>query len=74
MPETFTVRGAGLTVELVLHRKYGVRGRELMSETLQTNPGLAGAGPVLPLGISFTIPDLPAPAATRIQQRSLFKD
>ncbi len=50
--------GYCLTVELVLHRKYGVRGRELMSETLQTNPGLAGAGPVLPLGISFTIPDL----------------
>ena len=74
MPQTFTVRGTGLTVELVLHRQYGVRGRELMSETLRLNPGLASTGTILPLNTTFMIPDLPAPAAARVQQRSLFKD
>ncbi|WP_137136605.1 tail protein X [Rhizobium sp. FKY42] len=74
MPETFTVRGEGLTVELVLHRKYGVRGRELVNETLKLNPGLAELGAVLPLGASFTIPDLPPQKEVRVQQKSLFRD
>ncbi len=74
MPESFTVRGEGLTVELVLHRKYGVRGRDLISQTLNLNPGLAGLGTILPLGTTFDIPDLPPQKEKRVQQRSLFRD
>lgn len=74
MPEKITVRGIGLTVELLLHRKYGVRGRDLLNEALRINPGLADRGAILPLGTSFLMPDLPAQEVSRVQQRSLFKD
>lgn len=61
MPETIVVKGEGLTVELIVWRKYGVRGRRarLVEKTLNSNPGLAGLGLILPLGATFNIPDLP---------------
>lgn len=74
MPEKFTVRGEGLTVELVLHRKYGVRGRSLVEETMRINPGLADLGAFLPLGSSFTIPELKAQTSLARVRKSLFKD
>ena len=74
MPEKITVRGVGLTVELLLHRKYGVRGRKLINEALRINPGLADQGAILPLGTSLLLPDLPVQKVSRVQQRNLFKD
>lgn len=74
MPDKFTVRGEGLTVELVLHRKYGVRGRSLVEETMRINPGLAGLGAFLPLGTTFSIPELPAQTGLVRVRKSLFKD
>ena len=59
MPETITIRGEGLTLDLLLWRKYGVRGRALIETALDTNPGLSELGPVLPLGTVVTLPDLP---------------
>lgn len=74
MAEPFTVRGEGLTVELVLHRLYGLRGRELVEQTFRDNPALASHGTFLPLGTVFTPPDLPAQTAVAKPRRSLFKD
>lgn len=68
MPETIVVKGEGLTVELLVWRKYGVRGRRarLVEKTLKANPGLAGLGLILPLGASFEIPDLEPDQATEV--------
>ncbi len=60
MPETYRIGREGMTVELLLHQVYGVEGRALLAETLAKNPGLASAGPFLPLGTVLTIPDRPA--------------
>jgi phage tail protein X len=58
MAETVIVRGEGLTVDLLLWRKYGVKGRALVEATFALNAGLAALGPVLPLGTSVTLADL----------------
>ena len=60
MPQTFTIRREGMTVELLLHQAYGVEGRALLEETLANNPGVSALGPFLPLGTLLTIPDKPA--------------
>ncbi|WP_281978790.1 tail protein X [Pseudorhizobium flavum] len=74
MAEPFTVKGEGLTVELVLHRLYGLRGRELVEQTFRDNPGLAAHGTFLPLGAVFTPPDLPPRTVVAKPRKSLFKD
>lgn len=63
MAETVIVRGEDLTVDLLLWRKYGVKGRALVEATFALNPGLAALGPVLPLGTSVILADLPAAPA-----------
>lgn len=75
MPETVIVKGEGLTVDLIVWRKYGVRGRRarLVEKTLKSNPGLAALGLILPLGASFDIPDLdPDQASDVVDVVSLF--
>jgi phage tail protein X len=72
MAKTFTVRGEGLTVDLILWRKYGLRGRSLLEVTLDANPGLGKLGPVLPLGTRFSIPDLPPQTTPTVARVSLF--
>lgn len=72
MTESVTVKGEGLTLDLILWRRYGVRGRSLVEAALAANPGLAMLGPELPLGTVIIIPDLP-PQTTAVQSRvSLF--
>ncbi|HEV7251438.1 MAG TPA: tail protein X [Shinella sp.] len=68
MAETITVRGEGITVDLLLWRKYGVRSRSVVEATFALNPGLAALGPILPLGTLVTLADLPA-AATKVDER-----
>lgn len=63
MADTITVRGEGITVDLLLWRKYGVKGRALVEATFALNPGLAALGPFLPLGTTVTLADLPAASA-----------
>lgn len=66
MPETITVRGEGITLDLLLWRRYGVRGRALVETALKANPGVADLGAILPLGTVVTLPDLPTTSkATR---------
>ena len=73
MTETVTIRGEGITLDLLLWRRYGVRGQGLVEEALELNPGLAGLGAVLPLGTAVTLPDLPpAPVRAPRQVVSLF--
>lgn len=67
MAETITVRGEGITVDLLLWRKYGVRGRGVVEATFALNPGLAALGPILPLGTLVTLADLPA--APKVSER-----
>lgn len=73
MPETITVRGENIPLDLLLWRRYGVRGQDLVEQTLDLNPGLADMGPILPLGTTVVIPDLPpAQAAPAVKVVSLF--
>jgi phage tail protein X len=58
MPETITVRGDNITLDLLLWRRHGVRGRSLLEQTYELNQDLAALGPVLPLGTVVTLPDL----------------
>lgn len=75
MTETITIRGENIPLDLLLWRRYGVRGRSLVERTLDLNPGLAALGPILPLGTVVIIPDLP-PVATSpaVKVVSLFGD
>lgn len=57
--DAVTIRGEGITLDLLLWRAYGVRGQQLVEEALEANPGLSALGPVLPLGTVVRIPPLP---------------
>jgi phage tail protein X len=60
--DAVTIRGEGITLDLLLWRKYGVRGQSLVEAAFDANPGLSDLGPVLPLGTRVLIPDLPVEA------------
>lgn len=69
MTQTITIRGDGISLDLLLWRLHGVRGREIVAATLASNPGLAALGPILPHGTEVFVPDLPTraePAPRRI--------
>lgn len=72
MNETITIRGEGISLDLLLWRKFGVRGRELVEATLGLNPGLAALGAVLPLGTTVKVPPLPAASRTPVKLVTLF--
>lgn len=63
MADQVTVRGDGITADLLLWRRYGSEGQALLEATLDLNPGLAALGSVLPAGTVVMLPDLPDPAA-----------
>lgn len=58
MPETITVTGDNLTLDLLLWRRYGVRGQDLIEEAMRLNP--ERVEPFLPVGAEVILPDLPA--------------
>jgi len=70
--ETITIKGEGITLDLLLWRKYGVRGRELVEATLALNPGLASVGPILPMLTVVIVPPLPAESRTPVKLVTLF--
>lgn len=72
MPQTIFVGGDNVTVELLLHRVHGVRGRALVGDALRLNPGLADLGLFIPAGTSVIVPDLPAPGQVRKTLKTLF--
>lgn len=72
MTNQITIQAENLTVDLILWRRFGVRGRELMEETFRINPAIARSGVFLALGTVLTIPDLPPASATTATAVSLF--
>lgn len=72
MAEKITIRGAAISLDLLLWRRYGVRGRELVVSTLEANPDLADLGPIIPLGTVINIPDLSVNIPTSRKLVTLF--
>ncbi|WP_127076133.1 tail protein X [Rhodomicrobium lacus] len=64
MTETVTIRGEGITLDLLLWRKYGRTRPNLVEAALLLNPGLAALGAELPLGTVVTLPDEPEATTT----------
>lgn len=59
MPETITVAGDNLSLDLILYRRDGRAGQDLVEAALALNPGLAALGPVIPVGTRVILPDPP---------------
>ncbi|MCX2722626.1 tail protein X [Roseibium salinum] len=70
MPQAINVVGDNLTLDLILWRKYGVRGQALVEETMALNPDLRG--PFLPVGAVVTLPDLPSEQTATREVVTLF--
>ncbi|MEM1149751.1 MAG: tail protein X [Pseudomonadota bacterium] len=67
MTETVTVRQEGLTLDMLLVRRFGLQGQTLIAKTLDLNPGLSAAGTVLPIGREVVLPATPLPEETAAQ-------
>lgn len=57
----------GDTIDQLCWRYYG-RTAGVVEQVLQSNPGLAAHGPVLPMGTLVELPDEPAPAIRQTLQ------
>lgn len=55
----------GDTMDLICKAYYGTERGGLVEAALEANPGLAERGPILPAGVTVTLPDLPKPATTK---------
>ena len=60
MTQTVLVEGDGLTVSLIVWRRFHRPMPGLVEAIYDINPGLADHGPTLPVGISFEMP-IPIP-------------
>ena len=56
--ETVTVETAGLTLNIILWRKFKRPYPGVMEAVLDANQGLADLCPILPLGTEFVIPQV----------------
>lgn len=63
--ETVTVAGDGLTVSLIVWRRFHRPMPNLVSEIYDINPGLADHGQTLPAGITFEMP-IPIPREKQV--------
>ncbi|MCO5153396.1 MULTISPECIES: tail protein X [unclassified Shinella] len=61
---TIYVTKQGETVDLACLAHYG-RTAEVTEAVLDANPGLAGLGPILPMGTRITMPDISRRATAR---------
>jgi phage tail protein X len=57
------VSSEGVSVDLVIWQTYRRPMPGLLELTLDINPGLAGLGPILPVGTKFRLPLVRPPAA-----------
>jgi phage tail protein X len=57
------VSSDGVSVDLVIWQTYRKPMPSLLEQTLDINPGLAGLGPILPLGTRFKLPTVRPPVA-----------
>lgn len=65
MTQTVTVEGDALTVSLIVWRRFKRPMPGLVEAILDTNPGLADLGPILPLGTVFEMP-VPVPQENQV--------
>jgi phage tail protein X len=71
--EIVTIRGEGITLDLLLWRRFGRQASSLVERTLELNPGLADVGVDLPLGTRVLLP-LPEVATALVAEPvSLFE-
>jgi phage tail protein X len=63
MAKTYTTR-QGEAVDIACLNHYG-RTYGAVEAVLAVNPGLAGLGPILPLGTEILMPDMPSVSAER---------
>jgi phage tail protein X len=63
--ERITVEGDGITVSLLVWRRFRRPMLGLVEAILERNPGLAGLGPILPVGTVLEIP-VPTPRAPQL--------
>ncbi|MCD1644340.1 tail protein X [Aurantimonas coralicida] len=60
MARQITVRGEGLVLDAILAAVHDpATARDILTETLEANPGLSVLGPVLPIGTVINVPDRP---------------
>jgi len=57
------VGSEGVSVDLVIWQTYRKSMPGLLEQTLDLNPGLAGFGPILPVGTRFRLPIVRQPVA-----------
>ena len=63
--ETVTVAGDGLTVSLIVWRRFRRPMPGLVEDIYDINPGLADYGQILPVGITFEMP-IPIPREQQV--------
>ena len=63
--ETVTVEGDGLTVSVIVWRRFKRPMPGLVEEIYDLNPGLADLGQTLPVGTSFDMP-IPIPREQQV--------
>jgi phage tail protein X len=60
------VAGEGISVDLLIWRKYKRPMPGLLELVLDINPGIAGLGPILPIGTVVTLPDVKPPTVPEL--------
>lgn len=62
--ETIVIKGEGITVDLLVWRRYRRPIPGMVEKVLALNPGLAACGPYLPLGRAVKLPIVESKAET----------
>lgn len=57
MAETVTIAGQGISIDLLLWRKWGEGGRKLLAQVQDLNPGISALGVFLPPGTVVILPE-----------------
>ncbi len=55
----------GDTVDAIAWRVYGSTSNQVVESVLAANAGLADYGPILPAGVTITLPEIAAPAKAK---------
>ncbi len=55
----------GDTVDAIAWRVYGSTSNQVVESVLAANVGLADYGPILPAGVTITLPEIAAPAKAK---------
>ncbi|MBB3937950.1 tail protein X [Aureimonas phyllosphaerae] len=73
MPTSMTIQGEPILLDELLAKLFGAAlARDLLTVALDLNPGLAEAGPVLPIGRTVILPDRPATVVSTKPVVSIF--